>query len=205
MARYQLVLSTLGLQLLKPVIYKPQFGQPARAEAASDYPEQQAALYGDLAGTDLESTRRSWLGTPVFSDVAFARGPGQGDFLIDTVLIDVSQRRNIVTTAVQGRNGTVKEYVSDGDYEVRLRGAIVSQTATLYPAQDVRALQELLTRQVPLDVVSEYLRLFNIYSLVVMSYNFPQVEGFQNMQPFEITLLSDAPEELVEENATPDQ
>lgn len=200
MPSYRLVLASLGLGGLKPLIYKKQLGQQSPAGSNNDYPkiEEQAAI--DLNGGP---ARFSYLGTPVFSDIVFPR-EGKSDFVIDTVLVDVSMRKNIVTTVVQGRPGTVKEYVSDGDYEVRIRGAIVSNGNNNYPYNDVRDLHELLSRSEALPVVSDYLRLYNIYNLVVLSYNLPQREGFQNVQVFEIQCLSDSPEELIEENASPD-
>jgi len=47
-------------------------------------------------------------------------------------------------------------------------------------------------------VVSDYLRIFNIYNMVVVGYSFVQQAGYQNMQMFEIAAVSDDPEELIE-------
>lgn len=203
MPNFRLVISTLGLQGLKPVVYRLQTGQQAPAGVKSDYP--QAATddqSGTIIGQSQEEARKSWLGTPVFCDVQFLR-EGEDPIRLETVLVDVSQRKNIVTTAVQGRNGTVKEYISDGDYDVRIRGLVVTNGSSAYPYSQVRDLHDLLARSEALDVVADYLRLFNVYKLVVTGYSFPQKEGFQNVQAFEINCISDTPEELIEEeNAT---
>jgi hypothetical protein len=165
------------------------------------YPEQSDAGLGlNIAG---EEARRSYLGTPVFSDISIPRD-GRPDLLLETVLIEVSMRKYIVTTPVQGRPGTVKEYISDGDYEVRIRGVLVEPGSSQYPAQQVRDLHEVLRRSEAISVVADYLRFFDIYDLVVTSYAFGQPEGYQNTQPFELTCISDNPEELIEENASPD-
>lgn len=206
MPSFELVIGALGLQGLKPVVYRRALDTQQPAEAANDYPAQQSTLVGDINGTSVEETRKSYLGTPVFSDLNFP-GPDEGDdVVLETVLIDVSQRKNIITTPVSGRNGTVKEYISDGDYEVRIRGVLVTPGSTAYPYDQVRALGDRLRQPEALDVICDYLRNFDIYKLVVTDYSFPQNEGFQNVQAFEITCISDLPEELIEEeNATPDQ
>jgi len=206
MPSFELVIGTLGLQGLKPVVYRRALEPQRKAGAANDYPVQEINPVGDINGTSVEETRKSYLGTPVFSDLNFPGEEEGDDVVLETVLIDVSQRKNIVTTPVAGRNGTVKEYISDGDYEVRIRGALVNPGTAAYPYDQVRALGDRLRQPEALDVICDYLRFFDIYKLVVTDFNFPQNEGFQNVQAFEITCISDLPEELIEEeNATPDQ
>lgn len=217
MPNYRLVLTALGLSALKPVVYRAQFGTTAPAGSNSEYNPTGEPL---PAGTSYEyaqqgqvvpavnlggdNARFSALGTPLFCDLAFPR-QGKSDLVLDTLLVDVSMRKNIVTTMVQGRPGTVKEYISDGDYDVRIRGAVVITGTNEYPGAQVRDLHEIITKTEAIPVVADYLRQFNIYSLVVTDFSFPQREGFQNVQLFEITCLSDLPEELIEENAAPNQ
>jgi hypothetical protein len=45
---------------------------------------------------------------------------------VDGVQIDVivSMKKNIVMTPVQGKNGSFKEYISDGDFEVTISGRL---------------------------------------------------------------------------------
>lgn len=201
MPNFRLVLGALGLQGVKPVVYNFQFGRQEPAGVDARYPEQG----GDGAALNIagEAARRSFLGTPVFSDIAIKR-EGKPNLVLETVLIDVAMRKNIVTTTVQGRHGTVKEYVSDGDYEVRIRGILANPGTNAYPIDQVRDLHEVLKRSEAIPVVADYLRFFDIYDLVVTSYNFAQSEGFQNIQTFELSCISDNPEELIEENASPD-
>lgn len=156
----------------------------------SDFPEVLAGRY---------------LGTPVYASLEF---PTQTytdlngverttqNILIETVLMTVSQTRNIITTPIQGRNGTVKEYISDGDYQIEVRGVIVSGAMDSYPEADVSALIEILQAPIALTVFSEYMDLFGIDSVVVEGYDFPQLEGFRDNQPFTIRLISDVPIEL---------
>jgi hypothetical protein len=116
---------------------------------------------------------------------------------LGTVLIDVNQSKNVVTTAINGLNGTIKEFISDGDYEVSLRGALVNEKGYDYPLSYFKQLNDVLKAPVSLKVTSEYLSLFPIHNLVVKGYTLPQTEGSSNTQLFEINALSDNPVELI--------
>lgn len=116
---------------------------------------------------------------------------------LGTVLVDVQLSKNIVTSAINGLNGTVKEYISDGDYEVSLRGALVNEKGYDYPLSQFKQLNDVLKAPVSLQVTSEYLALFPIHNLVVKGYTLPQTEGSSNTQLFEINALSDNPVELI--------
>lgn len=201
MPKFQLILNSFGLAGLKPVVYRAFAGEQATAGRGEEYPQQQGEETAHITGEGADASPKTWLGTPLFADIRFPRKP-KGELRLETVLVDVSMRKNIVTTAVQGRNGTVKEYICDGDYEVRIRGAIVKDHSDAYPYKEVRDLHDLLAKSEVLEIVADYLRLFNIYSVVVTDYSFSQQEGYQNTQLFEITAISDTPEELVSENET---
>jgi len=148
----------------------------------------------------------SYLGTPVFSNIDFLEGSSKNlegeqieydSLVVNTVLFAVNQQKNIVRTAIQGRNGTVKEYISDGDYDITIRGLIVSPDAEKYPTDDVLKLVEILKVQNNIEIASRFLNdYFSITNIVIASYSLPENEGFQNVQAFEINAYSDEPVEL---------
>ncbi len=190
--KYRFILQSFGLQTLKPRLFIP--GNPLTTDNLDrDYPES-----GDIEPLTLSGhpSPKSLLGTPVFSFIELKTKTNTSSIRIDTVLIDIAMRKNIIRTAIAGRNGTVKEYISDDDYEITLRGMLTSAVAEQYPEEEVNTLIDLLKLQEPLEVVSEYIQLFGIYDMVVDSYRFPQREGFQNIQLFEIKAYSDEPIEL---------
>lgn len=150
----------------------------------------------------------SYFGTPVYSNLKIK--PFQYTDLderqvsinngvtINAVLITISQTKNIVATPIQGRNGTEKEYISDGDYSIEIEGKIVSETNN-YPELDVKELAEICKAPVPIPaeaLISEYLNWFGIHSIVIESYEFPQTEGTRNEQEFRISAISDIPIEF---------
>jgi len=153
-------------------------------------------------------------GLPVYTNLEFEGGQYQtldGEIIsyqplrIDTVLMTVNMSKNIVTTAIQGRNGTVKEYASDGDYQIDVKGVLTGSGHNEYPAIEVEALVRILTVPDTLTVTSAFLDRFGsiapaavegISEVVVESFDFPQSEGFHNVQLFHIRMLSDTPIEL---------
>lgn len=140
------------------------------------------------------------LGSPVLSFFEFKEGAfvtGSGETVsytgvrLTSVLVDITQTKNIVTTAINGRNGTVKEYVSDGDYVIVLTGKIVSSN-NIYPVAEVRALKELMAVPDSLEFSCPFLEQFDITNVVVTDFTLNESEGFRNEQPFTISLLSDS-------------
>lgn len=192
------ILRSFGLEHLKAAIYPPG------KELESGHTDVSAAVKKDIADLDYNMTTMetgkaplSMLGTPVFCDMIL-QNDKKGDLQLQLVwvLAEVNMQKNIVKTAVQGRDGTVKEYVSDGDYQVTIRGGLFSPFSNAYPKEDMQTLVALLKLNTPLTVISEYLLQFNIYELVVEDYSFSQKEGVQNVQLFEIKTVSDFPIEL---------
>lgn len=149
--------------------------------------------------------KESFFGTPIWCNLKFPAGTYQtleGDVItfegleIDQVLMTVSMAKNIVTTAVVGRNGTVKEYIADGDYQITIQGALASNQPDVYPVTEFANLLEILAAPVSVRVESEFLSQFDIQEIAVTGYDFPQAPGFRNMQYFSITAISDEPIEL---------
>lgn len=166
-----------------------------------------------------ESKIESYLGTPVFDQVKIAGGSyidaedpkkpviPYESLTLQTVLLEVIQSKNIVTTAVQGRSGTIKEYVSDGDYSITMTGGVVGEMddagkiqdlGNFYPVVDTKLLIEICKVPRALTITSEFLQLFGINEVVITDYTLNQPESVRNIQPFQISMLSDVPIELNE-------
>lgn len=163
--------------------------------------EQRSVDYNLEQGNVPPSDTVSYLGTPVFGAVVLKYEPLNLELELQTVLSEISMTKNIVKTELQGVDGTVKEYISDGDYEITIQGAIVSED-DFYPEDGATLLHQLCLVKDALVVESDFLQLFDIYNIVVESYSFPEQEGFLNMQLFELQCISDKPIELIVENET---
>jgi hypothetical protein len=148
---------------------------------------------------------KSALGTPVVIDLTF-NSVTYTDFVqnrqvttdqvrLETVLCTVSRPSIIVKTQIQGRNGTVKEYISKDDFVVTINGIIAGQNGQ-YPEADALAVQRMAEAPVPIPIVSRFLNGMGIYNIVVEDYSMPQTGGGISRQDFTINAISDEPLEL---------
>lgn len=198
MSKFSLILSTWGKQLLQPKFYVP--GKPLDSQGSS-FPvvtpaEESVRMNSSSEGCDLTSM----FGLPVWADVVLKDNVANGRQLqLLWCLVNASQKKNIVKTVVQGRPGTVKEFISDGDWEITLEGGLFDENPTRYPAEDMNTLVYLLKLQEALPIVSEYVQMLGVHSIVADSFEFKQEKGTQNAQLFTVRFLSDEPIELVEE------
>lgn len=156
--------------------------------------------------TDEARKELSYLGTPVMDDLTFEAGRYQelgakeGDeplsypaITIDTVVFTVNKVRNVIKTAVQGRNGTVKEYVSDGDYSISCQG-VISNRDNFFPEDQARLLRQVFEVPQQLPIVSLYLNnVHEIFNIVVESWSMPFTAGKRNEIPFSFIAVSDVP------------
>lgn len=151
----------------------------------------------------------SELGTPVFIDVTFGDKMNPLEYkdlrtnldmtlpiiTFQAILCSVVFPRNIVKTEIQGRNGTVKEYIGEGDAQISFRG-IITGTNGNYPAEQVALLRQLVYAPIPVPVISEYLNNLGIDTVVFEDRSFEQEEGGYSYQTFSLNAISDTPQEL---------
>ncbi len=165
---------------------------------------EQIILKNNLNPTDVGSDRTSALsegkanvayslfGLPLW-DIIQIRNQSGELFTFNIALAEISQVRNIVTTAVQGLYGTIKEYISDGDYQISINAYLIGDAMDYYPQEDVVQLNKLLRSKTSLNVTSIIMnKYFNINSIVITDYSFNQPkEGTRNVQNVKINAISD--------------
>jgi len=166
---------------------------------------------------------KSKFGLPIFDTFSFNCSPantvtytaskdfggGQvvlnGSFGFETALITVNQTKNIVKTAIAGTNGTVKEYMSEGDFVINLKGVIVGDVANQRPDFiTMDKLVQYLKAPLALPVYCTFLNELNINSVAIESYSLGQREGARNIIDIEINMLSDSVIELSSNNTQKD-
>lgn len=147
----------------------------------------------------------AYLGTPVYSQFVLKRDinttvgqehSGDGYCKFESAIGIINQQRNIERTVIQGRNGTVKEYISDGDFEISIRGRVIGKFPNQAPKEEMQNIIALLKEPNELVIISDFVALFGIQYVVGVSYNFRQVEGSINEYEFSLELYSDDPIEL---------
>lgn len=151
---------------------------------------------GSIAVQELTSpiTDKSfWEGRYALCELTFENSKGER-LVMNDAIVAISRAKNIVTTQMVGMNGTVKEYINDGDYSINIvvgvaavrDGVIVDE----YPAAGLRELRAFLDVNEALSVHSEFLDVFDINSLVIKSFSVSQ-DTASNYQSVSISAVSD--------------
>ena len=145
----------------------------------------------------------NYLGVPGLTELRLKYK--ENEFVLNDCILTVTQERNILETNLQGRDGTVKQYISDGDYHISVQASIAGDganatnqnydTASEYPLTEMAKFVKLLTVKDALLVSSDWLDIFKIRSVVIKNYDITQ-ETYSNRQTFTMQMLSDEPFEI---------
>lgn len=104
-------------------------------------------------------------------------------------VLKINESKNILLTKVQGRDLTRKEYISGGDYMISITGKIVSPYQDVYPTEEMSNLLKILKHKGVIKCRSPFLDIFEISTMIVLSYDFPQVIGSSNVQNYTISAV----------------
>lgn len=189
--KIEFLLGNARLLAVKPKVYQ---GGEELEPSSNTYNLESAAI-------DYSDAPTSYLGTPIIAPVTIKSKDESISLMLDIALFQINMQKQIVTTALQGVSGTVKEYISDGDYVISITGVLTNPTGS-YPTEQMQVLHQLLLLPEALIVESSLLQLLGIYNIVVQSYSFEDRAGFENLQDFQLECLSDNPIELIIENET---
>lgn len=108
--------------------------------------------------------------------------------------IDVQRQNTIVSTALAGRKGTVKEFIKAEDYKITISGQLINTNRskpTAYPVEQLRTLISLMQSEDAIEVSSAYLGFFDVSRVVLTSFTINQDPKYLNVQPFKLELISD--------------
>ncbi len=114
-------------------------------------------------------------------------------YLPNEPLVSISLQNTIVKTVVLGREkkGTVKEWISNDDYSLTIRGVCVEKNQEQFPYSQVELLRKLSEHRKSIEIQNDLLRLFGIYSIVIESAEYEDMLGMPNAQKYTIKALSD--------------
>lgn len=183
-----------GVKII-PVTQNPYLGKTP-ADPGQDDPIVRDSDY-NLLGTSL--------GNPVYTNLTILSGSYTDDsgrvityprIDLEGILMTVSLPRNVVKTEIQGRNGSVKEYIGEGDAAIGINGIITGLNGQ-YPEADITQFLQVIMAPVALQVVSPYLQRLGIYSIVFEDRDINQTSGGYSYQTFSLNAISDTPQELL--------
>lgn len=139
-----------------------------------------------------------WEGRWVLCPLRLERENGVGLTFADAVAA-ASREHRIISTALTGRDGTVKEYINDGDWAVNIvvgvqavRDGVIADE---WPGDEVRELCKYLDEPGALRVHSAFLDIFGITRIVIKSRSVTQTTE-QNYQAVSISAVSDEEYEI---------
>lgn len=107
-------------------------------------------------------------------------------------LISLALSRTIIKTPIDGNDGTFKELYSNGDYQVTIRGVLVShEDPENYPEDLVRQLRTVVETNKHVAITNALTTLFNIKFVAIEEVNWPDMAGQIGAQYYEIRCTSD--------------
>lgn len=136
------------------------------------------------------------LGGIIFSNVILDGLSPTGGLTINECLVGISNTKNVVTTPISGRNGTIKEYINRGDYRITVSGLLVNEIDNFFPTAKVRKFINICEKEEPISFSNAFANHYNITSVVVLDYKLSEKQATRNGVPFSLTLLSDTPIEI---------
>lgn len=124
--------------------------------------------------------------------------PDNSKLMLQNTVSSFANKITIIETQMVNRKGSVKEEISINDWEINVKGIIVSKDYD-YPDQEVYDLNQLKEMGVALGIENarSSLLLEANEMVIIKSLNFIELKGMKNIQPFELNLISDIPFELI--------
>lgn len=140
---------------------------------------------GTLVYDDL--TFDSWAWTDLESNQIYR----YDKFSLQSVQISVTKAKNIVKNFCAGREGSVKTYMSEGDYEISVAG-VICETFNVFPDDQMNMIKEIVKAQVSIPIICSFLNdYFDIRFVVIENFSFAPKPGSINTVEFSMSLISD--------------
>jgi hypothetical protein len=118
-------------------------------------------------------------------------------------VISISSRKTIIETPLTERRGTVKELINIEDYDITVKGFIISASNDL--AEDaITTLRTIYEQNTPLSIQCPLTDIFLLRpdrsgsdQVALREIRFPTIVGVKNIRPYELHFVSDEPFNLV--------
>lgn len=137
--------------------------------------------------------RSYWESRYVLTELTLRKEDGE-TLVVNDATVTISREKHIVRTTLVGLNGTIKEYICDGDYDISITVGIVAveggQIVDEYPEEGIRKVKEFLDENKAVEVSSVFFDIFGIDQMVLTRFSVRQ-DTASNRQVIEIKALSD--------------
>ncbi|MEG1499382.1 MAG: DUF6046 domain-containing protein [Bacteroidales bacterium] len=117
---------------------------------------------------------------------------------IDCALISITGKKNIITTALVGQKGSVRELINIEDYKINIVGAVIGEDGQ-WPEEKLDDLNELFTINEAIELKCALTDIFfqDSDKVVITDLNFPAATQIEHVQIVEIQCETDKPFELI--------
>lgn len=117
---------------------------------------------------------------------------------IPNAVISIKGKKTIVETTMVGRKGTVKELISVDDFDIEIAGVAMDKD---FPDEAIAELNDLYNIN---EAVSLKCALTDIFldeedKVVIKTIDFPAMKGYESVQAFKMSLVTDRSFELIVE------
>jgi len=144
----------------------------------------------------------SVLGTPIYDDITFPAGnydTNEGDTIdfnevsLEAFQMFITQSKNIISTEVSGRSGTVDEYVNEGDYIITINGK-VTEFFNVMPYDQLENWRRLKDSPEPITIINKILNeILDVNYVLIRRFDVSTIPGFINEVNLSMELKSTVP------------
>lgn len=124
---------------------------------------------------------------------------GTKSFDLPYPIISISSKKKIVETVLIGRKGTAKELISCQDYEINIKGFLISENG-LYPEKLVKELRDIFELNSTIAIANVITDIFLLRpdrtgsdEVVLKELKLTPIKGVKNIVAYELNMVSDEP------------
>jgi len=128
---------------------------------------------------------------------------------IQNIMMNVSQKKNIVRTRIAGRDGQVHQYINMDDYVIDCHGKILGFEGVggfiqgERPEEAIRQFVQFMERPTQLEIGCDFLQIIGVDRAIIADFRLNQEVGKLDNQSFRFKLWSDRPFEIFIEDKIP--
>ncbi len=163
-------------------IWKKTFGTDIPLKNEFSIPPKEAAKLTGVRGAKFYGVDKN--GTTHFMPVEL------DGMVLPYALIDVTTKKNIVSTALVERRGSVKELIATEDYVINIKALLINEE---YPEQEVIDWHKVFEKNKSLNIRSVKTDIFlqGDDKVIIKEIRWPSVSGVEHVQPVDMILETD--------------
>ncbi len=161
---------------------------PSAKKQSSERDKAEEFNMADVPQTPI-TDKSFWEGRYVYCELSMKTEEGL-EMVCPLAVVSLQRSKHIISTQLIGGEGSIHEFISNGDYEINIYLELMSDERDLYPEDKVRDFKALAESNKTITVYSKFFELFDIDRIIIKSYSLAQ-ETHSNIQAVSLTAVSD--------------